>query len=87
MEIINENYIIIILEYKKKKPNLDSFYLSLMGDKEYHKILKENADLGKKKKFTFFDIPKNINEEFFADMFILIAQRFNRLGRVSIKNV
>ena len=67
MEIINENYILIILEYNKKrsKPPLDSFYVSLMGDKEYYKILEENADLRKKKmKFTLFDIPKKINQEF-----------------------
>ena len=69
MEIINENYILIILEYNKKKskPPLDSFYISLMGDKEYHKILEENAGLKKKKRnFTIFDIPKKINQEFLA---------------------
>ncbi len=69
MEIINENYILIILEYnnKKSKPPLDSFYVSLMGDKEYYKILEENADLRNKEvKFTLFDIPKKINQEFLA---------------------
>ncbi len=69
MEIINENYILIILEYKKKKskPPLDSFYVSFMGDKQYYKILEENADLRKKKmKFPFFNIPKKINQEFLA---------------------
>ncbi len=67
MEIINENYMAIVLQYKdSKKYNFDSYYTSLMGDSEFFNIKKENAKLKKKKKLNikFDDIPKLINESF-----------------------
>ncbi|GAH57949.1 unnamed protein product, partial [marine sediment metagenome] len=66
MEIINENYMIIILQYKEtKKYNLESYYISLMGDSEFFNIIKENAIVKKKKVNVKFDnIPKIINDSF-----------------------
>lgn len=66
MEIINENYMVIILQYRDtKKYNLYSYYTSLMGDSEFFNIYKENAKIKKKKLNIKFDnIPKIINESF-----------------------
>ncbi len=66
MEIINENYMVIVLQYKEtKKYNLESYYTSLMGDSEFFNISKENAKIKKKKLNIKFDnIPKIINESF-----------------------
>ncbi|KKM17564.1 hypothetical protein LCGC14_1674510 [marine sediment metagenome] len=60
MEIINENYMVIVLQYKDtKKYNFDSYYTSLMGDSEFYNIKKE-----KKLNIKFDNIPKLINERF-----------------------
>ena len=60
MEIINENYMVIVLQYKDtKKYNFDSYYTSLMGDSEFYNIQKE-----KKLNIKFDNIPKLINERF-----------------------
>lgn len=76
MEVINENYILIKLEYtNSKKYNLDSYYISLMGDSDYYQIHKENVDAYNKRpdikrqkdinKIIHFDnIPLTINTEF-----------------------
>ena len=67
MEIINESYMVIILQYKeKKKCNLYSYYTSLMGDSDFFNIYKENATVKKEKKLNikFDNIPKIINESF-----------------------
>ncbi len=67
MEIVNENYMVIVLQYKDpKKYNFDSYYTSLMGDSEFFNIKKMNAKLKKTKKLSikFDNIPKLINESF-----------------------
>ena len=68
MKIINEEYILISLEFKEtKKFNFDSYYISLMGDVEYYKIKKTNADIkGKKIKLRSDKIPQEINKEFIS---------------------
>jgi len=66
LNIINENYILISLEYREpKKFNFDSYYISLLEDTEYLKIKKENAKIkGQKLNLKINYIPQEINEEF-----------------------
>lgn len=79
MLIVNENYILIWLEFKEdNNENLDSFRVSLMGDKKFIESLEENKKLeliarknkeNKKrrkiiKNVKFNDIPNEIKNEF-----------------------
>lgn len=64
MEILNENYVVIILEFKEeRKVNINSLLVSLKGDKNIYNLLKEN---GQKVKYT--DIIRQINSEFVKDI-------------------
>ena len=61
MEILNENYFILILNFNdERKFNNDSFLISLKGDEKLYKLYKDNN-----KNVIFNNIPKNIEDDYF----------------------
>ncbi len=69
MELINEKYILMFLEYKDTRKNsIDELLVALTGDSEFGDVINDNRKSKDSELITFSNVPEGINKEFVAYM-------------------